>query len=214
MPRTTEILGELGDGDRVHLDELVARFLPRIQVWASRELGSKLRKRIDSEDIVQETFLAFVRDIDRLCPKNGDELEALMRRLIMNRIADTNDRFIALKRSLDREIDLSTNAWEHILRAEDSAQDPMTAAMNADDRRFLRTAIFLLPSNHRDSIVLYQEAGGILKQVADRMGTSTEAAAKRIARAVIRLKEVVQRLQKSDIPGTLAAAEESSEDET
>lgn len=213
IPRTTEILGGLADGDHAHLNELAARFLPRIHAWASRELGAKLRKRVDSEDIVQETFLAFVKDVDRICPRNGDELEALMRRLIGNRIADAHDRFMALKRSLDREIDLSTTGWNRVLRTSDSGQDPTSAATKADDQRIVRTSIFLLSPNHRESLVLYQEAGGVLGELAKRLDISVEAASKRVARAIVALKEVANRLQRADIPGTLAAAEAGSTDD-
>ena len=75
-------------GDREALDELVARYLPRLRRWASGRLPRWARDMSDTEDLVQESMLQTFKRIDRIDVAHEGALQAYLRQAVINRIRD------------------------------------------------------------------------------------------------------------------------------
>src|SRR5438128_171341 len=75
-------------GDASALDELIRRYLPRLRRWASGRLPPRARGLLDTEDVVQETLVKAVRNLDRIDVRGDGALQAYLRQAVNNRLAD------------------------------------------------------------------------------------------------------------------------------
>src|SRR6476660_4106089 len=75
-------------GDERARDELCARYLPRLRRWAHGRLPGWARDHLDTEDIVQDTFLNSIKKLDSFAPRHEQAFCAYLCQAIRNRVAD------------------------------------------------------------------------------------------------------------------------------
>ncbi len=85
---TTELLRRAKDGDAHALDSLTARYLPRLQRWASGRLPAYARSLFDTTDLVQETLLRAIEGLDGIEVRGPGGFQAYVRQAVLNRIRD------------------------------------------------------------------------------------------------------------------------------
>ncbi len=85
---TTELLQRAKDGDRSALEALMARYLPRLQRWASGRLPMRARSLLDTSDLVQETLMRVLQGLDRIEVRGPGVFQAYVRQAVLNRIRD------------------------------------------------------------------------------------------------------------------------------
>ncbi len=85
---TTDLLQRAKSGDARALESLMARYLPRLQRWASGRLPSRARSLLDTHDLVQETLMRTVQGLDRIEVRGPGGFQAYVRQAVLNRIRD------------------------------------------------------------------------------------------------------------------------------
>lgn len=85
---TTELLQRAKSGDARALESLLARYLPRLQRWASGRLPMRARSLLDTHDLVQETLMRTVQGLDRIEVRGPGGFQAYVRQAVINRIRD------------------------------------------------------------------------------------------------------------------------------
>ena len=85
---TTELLRRAKEGDSRALDSLTARYLPRLQRWASGRLPAYARSLFDTTDLVQETLLRAIEGLDGIEVRGPGGFQAYVRQAVLNRIRD------------------------------------------------------------------------------------------------------------------------------
>lgn len=85
---TQQLVLRAQEGDRAALDELMARYLPRLQAWASGRLPMRARSLVDTGDLVQESLLRTLERLDRIEVRGPGGFEAYVRLAVLNRIRD------------------------------------------------------------------------------------------------------------------------------
>ena len=85
---TRELLRRAKEGDHVALDQLMARYLPRLQRWAAGRLPIYARSLLDTPDLVQDTLLRVVEGLDRIEVRGPGGFQAYVRQAVLNRIRD------------------------------------------------------------------------------------------------------------------------------
>jgi RNA polymerase sigma-70 factor (ECF subfamily) len=85
---TTELLRRAKQGDRDALEALTARYLPRLQRWATGRLPLSARSLYDTTDLVQETLLRTLQGLSRIEVRGPGVFEAYVRQAVLNRISD------------------------------------------------------------------------------------------------------------------------------
>lgn len=85
---TSELLLLARDGDDAARDQLLARYLPRLQRWASGRLPPYARSLLDTTDLVQETLLRTMQGLDRVEVRGPGGFQAYVRQAVLNRIRD------------------------------------------------------------------------------------------------------------------------------
>ena len=85
---TRELLRRAKTGDPLALDQLMSRYLPRLQRWASGRLPAYARSLLDTSDLVQDTLLKVLERLDRVEVRGPGGFQAYVRLAVLNRIRD------------------------------------------------------------------------------------------------------------------------------
>lgn len=85
---TNELLRRAKQGDRDALEALTARYLPRLERWASGRLPAYARSLFDTSDLVHETLLRAIQGLDGIDVRGPGGFQAYVRQAVLNRIRD------------------------------------------------------------------------------------------------------------------------------
>lgn len=88
LQETSELLRLAKDGDDRARELLLARYLPRLQRWASGRLPRWARSLVDTSDVVQDVFLRTLQGLERVEVRGPGIFQAYVRRAVLNRIRD------------------------------------------------------------------------------------------------------------------------------
>jgi RNA polymerase sigma factor (sigma-70 family) len=174
--------GELGA-----LDLLFARYYERVRKVVRLRMGLGLRRDLESDDILQETFLAAVEDFDRFEIESDASLIQWLARLAENRMRDAAKHRGALKRDRRREI-----ALEHVRASQslapstialaDSAALPFDVVADAERAERFERCVASLDEEARELVLLRHYIGADWKTITEDRRYRTERAA-RVAHA-------------------------------
>jgi RNA polymerase sigma-70 factor (ECF subfamily) len=177
LPSSLTLLERAQAGDRVALDLLIARYLPRLQRWASGRLPRWARDMADTQDLVQETLFQTFKKIERFEPRGEGALQAYLRQAILNRIREE------LRRAKRRPTRCELEA-----RTEDDVQSPLEQAIGREAIERYERALSSLRDEDRELVVARIELGYTNQELAALFGKPTPNAARMAAeRAILRL---------------------------
>lgn len=171
-------------GDREALERLIARYLPRLQRWATGRLPRWARDLADTQDLVQETVIRTFSRIEAFNPEGEGALQAYLRQALLNRIRDEFRR-------ARRHPPAGELGDEHV----DPAASPLEEAIGQEALERYETALSRLRPEDREAIVARVEMGCRLEEVALTLGKPTANAARvAVDRALVRLAQEMRRV--------------------
>jgi len=172
---------QIGDGDA--LNQLLARYLPRLRRYASRRLPSALRTMSDSGDLVQDAIISALPHVNTLEIRSEDAFQRYLKRAVRNRINDLHKkaRRRPARKSLPDDVpERAVSPYEQAKR-------------NEALERYKRALASLRPSE-REAIRLRVELGLDYKEIATRMKkASVDAARMFVTRALVHLADEMDR---------------------
>jgi len=178
---TTELLTRAKEGDPAALDALTARYLPRLQRWASGRLPFYARSLFDTADLVQETLLRAIQGLDGIEVRGPGGFQAYVRQAILNRI---RDQVRWARRRPGRE-DVSVDT-------PDRTPSPLETAIGSDVLDRYETALERLSEDERRLLHLRIELDFSFEEIAAQTGRpSRDAARMAVNRALKRLAEIM-----------------------
>lgn len=172
------------------------RLLVRLQ------LSSRLRAKLDSSDVVQQTILHAHQYRTRFRGETEGEWLAWLRAILANALTsefrrfDAQARDLMRERSLDADLERSSSRLEGLLAAD--LTSPSERAIRGEDLRRLAGAIGALPEDQRRVVELHYLSGLSVADVAERIGRSRPAAVGLLFRALKRLRESLRDPEVSD----------------
>jgi RNA polymerase sigma factor (sigma-70 family) len=167
----------LGDADAVN--ELFARYLPSLRRWARGRLPQWTRDLRDTDDIVQETLVQTLKNIEAFQPRHEGALQAYLRQALVNRVRDEVRR--VSRHGVTAEI-----VDEHA----DAAPSPLEQAIGHEALTRYEGALARLRPEEREVIIARVELGQSYQQIAAGHGkASADAARMAVSRALVRLAE-------------------------
>jgi RNA polymerase sigma factor (sigma-70 family) len=174
---TIELLQRAQAHDRGALEELMARYHPRLRRWASGRLPRYARDLLDTVDIVQDVLLrTFVR-LETLEAGRDGSLQAYLRQCVMNAIRDEIRR-------AGRRPGMEEVSPEH---PADAASTIEVVIRRQELDRYER-ALATLEARDREALVARLELGCSYAEVAAAIGCPTDNAARKVVeRAMVRL---------------------------
>jgi len=179
-----------GTGDRPlegYRDYL--RLLARVQ------LSPRLQAKFDPSDIVQQTLLEAHKCRGQFRGQSEAEWLAWLRAILAHVLAAAARRFSAgardlgRERSLEAEVDLSSERLEGLLAADQTS--PSEGAVRGEDLLRLAHAMASLPPDQRQVVEMHHLKGMPLTEVAARMGRSRPAVAGLLFRGLNKLRQLL-----------------------
>lgn len=168
-------------GDRVALEALIKRYLPRLQRWASGRLPRWARDIADTQDLVQETVFQTFQRIETFEARGEGALQAYLRQAILNRIREE------LRRAGRRPPRSALDS-----QAPDDGRSPLDEAIgHAAVERYER-ALATLRQEDREAVVARIELGYTNDEIAELLGKpSANAARMAVERAIVKLAKAM-----------------------
>lgn len=176
---TFALIRRAHEGDAAAVDELCARYLPRLRRWAHGRLPAWARGSLDTHDLVQDTFIQVLRRLPDFDPRHEGAFHAYLRLTVLNRIRD--------------EIRRAGRRGPTIPPSEDQVAgepSPLEEAIGTETLERYETALARLRPADREAIVLRIEMGYSYAEIAAALHKPSAAAAHMAAsRALVRLAE-------------------------
>ena len=185
-----EIIASVRDGNTQtpgqlqKLGQLLQLYRNYLSVLATTQLDRRLRRRMSTSDLVQETMLAAHRDFGQFRGGSEGELLAWLRQILSNCLSHAVEKNIyAKKRDMRREV-----AIEQVAKTLDDsmarmsnlfADDAATPSQIVGRRELaaeLSDQLAKLKPNYRDVIVYRNLQGLSFDEIADRMEIKSGAA--------------------------------------
>lgn len=174
-----ELLARLQAGDTDAQDALLARYLPRLQRWASGRLSRGLRTMRETGDLVQEVLIAALPHLPSLEIRTEAALQDYLRRAVRNRIIDLH------RRSGRRPVRQTMPDADAVV-AQDAS--PLERAIGVEALERYERALDRLSPDDRQTVFLRVEFDLDWAELAEQTGKPTpDAARMAFKRAVRRL---------------------------
>lgn|SRR5207253_8320342 len=171
-----DLLDRARSGDEDALNDLCARYLPRLQKWAHGRLPAWARGALDTQDLVQDTLTQVVQRLGSFEPRHDGAFQAYLRQALLNRMRD--QMRWAQRRPTD-------------VLASDRMSDrpsPIEEAIGSETLARYEAALQRLKAADREAIIARIELGQPYTEVARALGKPTVAAAHvAVSRALVKL---------------------------
>ncbi len=175
-------------GDRAAIEELARCYEGSLQAVVRAKLGPRLEKRVEVEDIVQETLLRAFKALSGFRWREPDSFIRWLSRIAGNVIHEVAKR--------------EKHDW--VVLVEDPASETEVTQSHAMRRneRFdrLQSSLDSLNPEQREAVVLARVDGLPIKEIARRMNRSPEAVTQLIWRAMQKLKASFPRTESFGLP--------------
>jgi RNA polymerase sigma-70 factor, ECF subfamily len=170
-------------GDNRAVEELCARYLPRLRRWAHGRLPSSSRRLLDTEDLVQDVLLKAVRHVETFKPRHEGAFAGYVRQILLNQLRDEG-------RKNYRHPRLASIEDEHV----DEGPSPLENAIGKDALERYEAALQRLKPHDRELVIARVELGFSAAEIAAEFGKPSAGAAQMaVSRALVKLAEEISR---------------------
>lgn len=199
LSETVELVRRYHDGDDDALNRLFARYYDRVLRIVRIRMGKGLRSRMDSVDIVQNTFGAALAGLDDFQMHEPGSLIQWLSTIAENQLRGAADYLGAQKRDSRLEVALAgiksqLHSGEFVFEPEAQVVSPIEGASHAEVREILDECVAQLPDDYREVILLRNFAGCSWDCITEQMGrVSARATAMLHARARVALVKIAEK---------------------
>ena len=189
---TVHLLDRFKAGDDQALDQLYGRYYDRMVAVVRLRMGTKLRAKMESMDVVQEAFLASLNGLKTFSYRGEGAFFHWLCKVIENRIRDLVERFGAQKRDPAKEVPLwpgrssAESVFGPISDLAVSASPASEAALREETQR-LEKAIDTLSEQQREALLLVRYEQLAFDEAASVMGKTPDAVRMLVGRAIVAL---------------------------
>lgn len=190
--KTRELIALAKDGDESATNQLWAVYGTRVH-WIMRlRMGGELRSKLESTDLTQDALLSALEDLDNFTYKNEGDFLRWLSTIAENRLRDNLDKLHADKRDIRKEVRFgepraNTESRSNMPRLAIEATTPSVIMSRKEDLEKLEKALNRLKPEYKEAIVLTRIEGLSYKEIAERLGRSSEAVRKLVSRAMAAL---------------------------
>jgi len=203
LSETRDLLVRWHGGDQAALAELVQQDKDWIDAQVRRRLGPMLRRRNDTQDIVQQTLVEVLRCGPRFVVSDRGHLRGLLAKMVENVLRVQANHHQAQKRDMRREQApvAAPAVGDSILELDlpGNMTRPDRAAERNETRDWVRLALEFLETDDRNAVIWrdYEELS--FAEIATRLGTAEDAARMRYRRALPKLAKALSRLREGKL---------------
>ena len=170
----------------------------RLMTYIERQLGTALRRKVESDDIFQEVVADAVRALNDMDLSERDPFSWLCQ-IAERRIVDAHRRFFgAQKRDAGREVPLGSPGGSDSQPA--GVINMLVASMTTPSQAFSRNAkearlmeaMGQLPDDQREALRMRYVENKPSKEIAEKLGKSDAAVRVMLTRSIKRLQSILE----------------------
>jgi RNA polymerase sigma factor (sigma-70 family) len=181
LESTVDLLARARGGDERALDAVFARTIPALRRWAHGRLPGWARGMLDTDDLVQETVIGTLKQIDVFEYRVDSALQAYLRQAVMNRIRNEVRR--ASRHPGPEVLDSGAKAPE---------LSPLEALIDRETIQAYDKALAQLEVSEREAIISRLELGMSYQELAHATNRpSADAARMAVGRAMLKLAKLL-----------------------
>jgi RNA polymerase sigma-70 factor (ECF subfamily) len=180
---STLLLQQARAGSADALGVLYGRLAPRLLALIRMRMGSSLRSRLESRDILQATLLRSFERLDQFDGGDSASLMSWLARIAENELRDQADFQHRQRRDIERTVPL--DAAREVAAA--GVRSALSQAVLGEQAESLERALDQLETDHREVILLRKFEELSFKEIAARMDRSEDACRMLFTRAMTRL---------------------------
>jgi RNA polymerase sigma-70 factor (ECF subfamily) len=184
-------------GEDAARGQLLEGYRAYLQLLARVEIGLRLQTKLDTEDLIQETFLEAHRNFAAFRGNTEAEFVAWLRSILGCKTANTvrhywgtQGRDPRREMALDADLDRSSRLLDRGLMALDTS--PSLRVARREQGVLLAEGLARLPADYREVIVLRHLEELTFPAVAERMQRSVDSVQKLWVRALAQLRLVMK----------------------
>jgi RNA polymerase sigma-70 factor (ECF subfamily) len=198
LAQSIDLVKRAQGGDQAALDDLIQRYYPKVRRIVRLRLGRGLRRWLDSEDILQGTFIGAVRTLDRFEMRDESSLLHWLGKIAEHQIKDAADYHYAQKRDGRRQQSLrvipggdSSDEFQIDLPGDETP--PLEGVIDGEQLVAIEAAIPDLREEYREVILIRDYEGASWATVAELLSSPSPDAARMLyARAIAELTRLVR----------------------
>ena len=197
--KTQELVILAKGGDESALEQLCGVYAERVRRIVRLRMGSELRSKLESLDIVQDAMMSALRGLGDFSYRGEGSFLRWLSGIAENQIRENLDRLHAAKRDIRKEVALEALAARPGIDPRKApslavATTPSVIFSRSEDLDKLERAIDALKPEHREVIVLAKIEGLSYNEVATHLGRSPEAVGMLLSRGMLALTKAFERL--------------------
>lgn len=195
-PNIECLLDRVRGGDQDSLAVLFSRHRDRLWSMVNFRLDSRLKGRVDADDVLQEAYLDAVDRIDQFVADHSGSFFVWLRMIVGQTLVNVHRRHLGAQMR-DAKRDISIHVGQHQKAASTSLAlqllshltSPSQVAVRQEMARRLEEAVESMEPIDRDVLVLRHFEQLTNSEVAEVLGIQKKAASIRYVRALKRLRD-------------------------
>ena len=181
---TIELLDMVRQGDDQALNRLFERCIPALRRWARGRMPQAARGMLDTTDLVQDTVVAAMRNLEAFESRHQGALQAYLRQAVMHRIYDLNRQRQRRPEQVELPVELA-----------DEQTSPLDRLIGSENVKRYEAAVQRLSDADREAIIGRVELEYSYAELAVVLGKpSPDAARVAVTRAMKRLADEMRRV--------------------
>jgi RNA polymerase sigma-70 factor (ECF subfamily) len=191
--REATLLTSLRCGNRAAVGDLFELHRERLLRVVHVRLSPRLRQRVDTADVVQETYLVASKRIDEFLSQQEGSLFVWLRFLAVQKVVDLHREHLrAMKRSMAREVGAEhTSSAQILANLIATTSTPCAKAMRGELRDRLTQVIQEIPESDRNILLLRHFEQLTNQEVAETLKMNQSSVSTRHVRALVKLKSLL-----------------------
>ena len=195
--RTQELVALAKDGNDSALNQLCNVYGERVHWIIRLRMGTELRSKLESMDVVQDVLVSALRDLGDFKYKDEGDFLRWLSKIAENRLRDNVDKLHANKRDIRKEVRLDNKEQTTgggFVRAAGpiDVTTPSVIMSRKEEMDKLEKAIDALKPEYREVIVLKRLEGLSYKEIGEKLGKSVDAVGMLLSRAMLALTNVFE----------------------
>ena len=190
-PRTERLVAGAKAGDPEALQALYDRYRHRVLSVVRVRMGSLLRSRMESQDLVQSVMLESLKDLGSFEYRTEGAFLHWLSTLAERKIRDKVDYLSAKRRDAGAEAELPAGDEEPLAETR-LARSPSQLAAQAEELLRLEEAIRRLPKEQTEMLVMAKLEGLSYGEIAGLTGKSEAAVRMLVVRAITALTALMK----------------------
>ncbi len=195
---TQELVALAKDGDKSAVSRLYGVYAERVLWMVRLRMSKKLRSKLESMDVVQDTLIHALSGLDKFTYKNEGDFVRWLSKIAENELRANLKKLHAEKRDIRKEVRLDSHGPTigggfAGVAGPIGTTTPSVIMSQKEDLAKLEKAIDRLKPEYREAIVLTKIDGLSYGEIAERLGKSPDSVRMLATRAMAALTTAFRR---------------------